>query len=89
MIPRLLDVFDYSEKIKKDVQRLTRLKRSTDAQTLRSSLTDMQPLRLQRQQRYIAELQRKIPIFLRSVKKENGTQSKKRGLIDELTHLVV
>jgi hypothetical protein len=88
MIALLLDVFDLSDGIKKDVQKLTRLKRPTDAQTLRSYLTDMQLLRLQHQQRYIAELRRDIPILLRSVKKGNGTQSRRRGLIDELTDML-
>ncbi|HXQ25751.1 MAG TPA: hypothetical protein VN822_05020, partial [Candidatus Acidoferrales bacterium] len=88
IIALLVDVVRYSDGIKKDVQKLTRLKRPTDARALRSFLTDMQLLRLQHQQRYIAELRRNIPILLRSVKKGNGTQSKRRGLIDELTDMV-
>ena len=86
MIALLLDTSDYSDGIKKDVQKLTRLKHPTDAQTLRSYLTDMQLLRLQHQQGCIAQLRREIPILVRSIKKnEKGKQSKRRGTIDKLT----
>jgi hypothetical protein len=88
VIALLLDVFDYSGEIKKDVQKLTRLKRPTDAKAFGSFLTDMQLLRLQHQQRSIADLLHNIPILLRSVNKGKGTQSTKRGLIDELADTV-
>jgi hypothetical protein len=84
----LLDVFDYSYKIEKDVQKLAHLTHPRDVQTLRSYLTDMQLLSLQGQQRYIAELRRHIPILLRSMKKGNGTQSGKRGLVDEISAML-
>lgn len=75
----LLDVFHYSHAIENDVQRLARLKHPRDAQTLRSYLRDMELLRLQHQQRYIAQFRRHIPILLRSVQDGNVTQSRKRA----------
>jgi hypothetical protein len=88
VIALLLDVFYYCDGIKKDVQKLTRLKRPTDAQALGSFLTDMQWLRLQHQQRYIAELLRIIPTLLRSMKVREGTRSSRKGSIDQFIDLV-
>jgi hypothetical protein len=88
LVALLLDVVNGSDKIKKDVQKLTRLKRPKDAQTLGSVLKDLQLLRLESQQQYIAQLSRSIPTLLRSIKKREGMQSPRKGLVDELTDLL-
>jgi hypothetical protein len=88
IIALLLDVFHCSDNIKKDVRKLTRLKRPRDTQALGSYLQDMQMLSLDQQRRFIAELSRNIPALVRSIKKREGMRSPRKGLIDELTDLV-
>lgn len=87
LVALLLDVVIGSDQIKKDVQKLTRLKQPKDAQVLGSFLQDLQ-FRLESQQQYIAQLSRSIPTLLRSLKKREGRQSPRKGLIDELTDLL-
>jgi hypothetical protein len=88
IIALLLDVVYCSDEIKKDVQKLTRLKHPRDAQALASFLQDLQLLRLEHQRRYIAQLLRSMPTLLRSIKKREGPESPRKGLIDQLTDLL-
>lgn len=84
VIALLLDIFDYSDRIKDDIQRLATLRRPRDAQTLRSFVQDLLILNLQHQGRYIAELRRDLPKLMRRARDAKVRQSEKRGEIDQI-----